>query len=102
MEYRIELTPEARGDLDDILEWLARKAAGRKGIDWFIGLEDAVGSLGAMPERCPVAEESSRFPETVRELRYGKRSGTYRILFWVDGETVKILRILHAARRRLV
>jgi hypothetical protein len=34
----------------------------------------------------------------LRELLFGKRDGTYRILFVAAGQTVSILHIRHAAR----
>lgn len=35
------------------------------------------------PERCAFAQENAFFPEDIRQLLYGKRSGVYRILFTI-------------------
>jgi plasmid stabilization system protein ParE len=37
----------------------------------------------------------------LRELLYGRRRNVYRILFTIDGQTVNILRVRHAAQDRL-
>jgi hypothetical protein len=41
------------------------------------------------------------FPFEVRQLLYGRKPHMYRILFTIDGETVKILHIRHVRRERL-
>jgi plasmid stabilization system protein ParE len=55
-------------------------------------------SLESFPERCPVAPESEFFDHDIRQLIYGKRQHTYRILFDVGGKKVRILHIRHGAR----
>ncbi len=45
-----------------------------------------------------------RRPTSVRtylELLYGRRRSAYRILFTIDGQTVNVLRVRHAAQDRL-
>jgi len=45
-------------------------------------------SLANFPERCALAPESNHFPFEVRQLLYGKRPHTYRILLAIRGDTV--------------
>jgi len=45
--------------------------------------------------------ENDAFEETIRQLLYGKKRGTYRILFTVKKGTVEVLHIRHAARQYL-
>jgi len=99
MTFRVEVTPQAERDADAILEWLRSQYAGDAGIRWFRALEDAIASLGEFPERCPVAPESTVFPFQVRQLLYGRRRNTYRILFTVSRDTVYVLHIRHGARQ---
>lgn len=102
MTFRVEISAEAERDVENVLQWLHEQGSGRLGIDWFLGLEDAISSLSRMPARCPIAPESARYPYEVRELQYGKRPHVYRILFSVVGDTVQVKHIRHARRRRLV
>jgi len=57
----------------------------------------AAQSLTELPRRCSIAPESETFGIEVRQLMYGD----YRILFTIDGDTVRILRFRHGARRPL-
>ncbi len=99
MTFRVELSAQAENDTDAILNWLLSHHAGDAGIRWFMALEEAIASLGTLPARCPLALENARFPFEVRQLLYGRKPHVYRILFTIDGDTVKILHIRHARRR---
>jgi plasmid stabilization system protein ParE len=101
MAFRVETSAQAESEANSILEWLLSEHAGETGIRWFLALDDAIASLARFPERCPLAPETRRFPFEVRQLLYGRKPSVYRILFTVDGETVKILHIRHARRERL-
>jgi plasmid stabilization system protein ParE len=101
MAFRVETSAQAESDANSILEWLLSEHAGETGIRWFLALDDAIASLARFPERCPLAPEAGRFPFEVRQLLYGRKPHMYRILFTIDGETVKILHIRHVRRERL-
>ena len=49
-----------------------------------------------MPERCPLARENDYFSQEIRQLLYGQKRNSYRILFTiVESEEVSTIRILH-------
>ena len=98
MAFRVEISAQAERDAEAILEWLLRQHAGQAGIDWFLALDDAFGSLAQFPERCPIAPENSRFPFEVRQLLYGTKPHIYRILFTIEVNTVHVLHIRHGRR----
>jgi plasmid stabilization system protein ParE len=58
-------------------------------------------TLETYPERCTLAAEAEEIGLEIRELLFGRRQGTYRILFRIRGPVVQILRIWHGARDRL-
>jgi plasmid stabilization system protein ParE len=64
-------------------------------------LQGAIASLAEFPKRCPLAPENSAFPFEVRQLLYGKKPHTYRILFTIEGQTVYVLHIRHGRRAAL-
>jgi plasmid stabilization system protein ParE len=101
MAFRVETSAQAETDANAILEWLLSEHAGETGIRWFLALDDAIASLATLPERCPLAPETERFPFEVRQLLYGRKPHAYRILFTIEGDTVKILHIRHGRRRPL-
>jgi plasmid stabilization system protein ParE len=99
MTFRVEMSAQAEDEASGILDWLLSQHAGETGIHWFLAMEDAIASLSALPERCPLAPENARFPFEVRQLLYGRKPHVYRILFTIEGDAVKILHIRHARRR---
>jgi len=99
MEFRVELTSRAQRDVDAIYAWLAGEQAGESGARWFAALRAAITSLQALPARCALAPESRESPVEVRQLLYGRRPHTYRILFYIDGDVVQVLHIRHGRRR---
>jgi plasmid stabilization system protein ParE len=68
---------------------------------WYQGLFARIETLTNQPLRCPVIAESCKFPEELRELRYGKRKNKHRIIFTIRGSDVVILHVRHGARDEL-
>lgn len=101
MAFRVELTHQASHDAEIILEWLQSQHAGDAGLRWFDKLNRAIRSLALMPGRCRLAPENEAVPFEMRQLLYGHRSHTYRILFTIDRDVVMILPIRHGKRRHL-
>ena len=56
-----------------------------------------ISTLKANPQRCPVDPDSEAYGEEVRVLLHG----TYRVLFVIRGETVRVLTVRHSAQRSL-
>jgi plasmid stabilization system protein ParE len=96
MTHKVLLTPKATEDAEAIYRWIAGDAPDTA-VDWYHGLLDALASLDALPNRCPLAREARTLRRDVRQLLYGN----YRILFIIDGKVVRILRVRHGARRDL-
>ena len=78
------------------------KDGGDQATAWYKRFVDQLKSLDSNPERCPIARESKRVFLEVRELHFGRKPNVSRVLFTIDGATVRILRIVRlggAARR---
>ncbi len=99
MDFRVELTDQAKSDIAAIHTWLLGQAVGDAGAAWFAALRQAIDSLRRLPARCPIAPESREAPVDIRQLVYGRRPHTYRILFAIDADVVNILHIRHTRRR---
>jgi plasmid stabilization system protein ParE len=95
--YQVRITGRARADIDQAVAWLANRSE-RAARHWHAALREKVLSLEEHPERCPLAAEAESLGLPLRELLFGKRSGVYRILFTVEGESVNVLHVRHAAR----
>jgi plasmid stabilization system protein ParE len=101
--FRIRVTARALADAEAAHAWMAENISPAFAERWYQGLFEQIDTLMHHPTRCPVAPESRRFAEEIRELTYckKKRKNKYRILFSIDRETVTILYIHHSARKEL-
>ena len=101
--HRIEITARARADAEEAHAWLAERVSPAHAQRWYQGRFEQIETLKSRPRRCPVARESARFPEEIRELIYGKRrhKNKYRILFTIRRDLVVILSIHHTSRKDL-
>jgi plasmid stabilization system protein ParE len=107
MAYRVKLSRSAKADADNAFEWLKEKYSEAYATKWFNGLVDAVNSLEELPQRCSLATESEELGIELRQLLYGKRSATYRIVFSIFANTasgediVRVYCIWHGARDKI-
>lgn len=97
MKYRVIFQPRALAQLEEQYRHIAQAnpiAAAR----WFNRFVSTLEGLASFPERCAIARESETAGREIRQLFFGKRAGVRRAYFVIDGETVRILSIRHAAR----
>jgi plasmid stabilization system protein ParE len=100
MSYRVVLQRQALQDLDESYSRAAENApdAARKWLDRF---HAALTTLEELPERCGFAPENALVDVAVRQLLFGRKSRVFRVLYAIDGDTVRILTIRRAQRRFL-
>lgn len=105
MAYRVDISLPALADAEEAYLWVKYHAPDSAG-HWYEGLMQAVFSLENFPTRCPIAAESNLLGSEVRQLIYGKRGNTYRILFSIGDDpatseqVVRIWRIWPSSRRQ--
>lgn len=100
MNYRVVLQRIALNDLHAAHAWAARRA--RAAADrWLDRFQSALRTLDTRPDRCPLARESSKVDFELREFLFGRKPNVFRVIFVIDGETVRVLRIRRAQRRFL-
>jgi len=68
MAFRVDISQNAKRDLDAIVEWVTAREAGIAGTRWIQGLHDAIASLAHLPSRCKLAKETASFPFEIRQL----------------------------------
>ena len=98
MVYRVEFTPKAKRDLDELYRWIAETAQYRGGL-WFERFEATILSLATFPERCPAVPHLSKGNDIVRQLVFGRKRSRYLVYYAVFGDVVRILHVRHGARR---
>src|SRR5262245_29752779 len=102
MAYRIEVSDTADAEAEEAYLWLLRLSP-ELAVRWYQVLLDASETLSDVPRRFIVAAENDVFPDVeVRQLLYVSGRNVYRILFCIlEPDTVRILHVRHASRRRL-
>lgn len=100
MKYRIVLQRLAMEDMDDATAWAAQHAPTTV-ARWLERFHLALRTLDANPQRCPLARKDSKVDIELRELHFGKRPNVFRVVFTIDEDTVRVLRIRRAQRRWL-
>jgi plasmid stabilization system protein ParE len=98
VKYAVIVQPPARLDIESAYLYI-RDRAPLATERWLEGIEKAILSLDQFPRRCPLAPESKEFPEEIRQMLYGRRTGKYRVLFVIRGQEVRVLHVRHGARR---
>lgn len=100
MTFPVRLQSAAVHDLDAAYHHAANHAP-VSAERWLDRFKAALKTLEHNPERCPLASESSRSTRHLREFLFGKRPFVFRVIFTVDADCVRILRIRRAQRRPL-
>jgi plasmid stabilization system protein ParE len=98
LKYRIELAATAKADIQQQAQWLRDQASPAAADKWLAGLYEAIGTLQTRPLRCPVAAESDKFLEEIRELLCGRRKHKHRIIFTLRNDIVYVLSVRPTAR----
>lgn len=94
MTFQVVITREAAREVEQHYRQHAersRVSANR----WQANLLKSIESLRHFPERFAQAPESEWYGDSLREVYFGKRHHTYRILFEVRATKVYILRVRH-------
>jgi plasmid stabilization system protein ParE len=100
MAFRVEISPEAFENIDLISSYIREQATSVIAERWFNGIITSIRTLGQMPHRCPLAEESTELGTEVRLFLHGKRNRCYKVYFatlvsgykssnfnWLEGST---------------
>jgi plasmid stabilization system protein ParE len=106
MAFRVEISPRAFNDLDEIAEYIKQRGNFEQAEKWFSGIIAAIRTLEDLPHRSPVAEESEGLGQEVRLLLYGKRNRRYKVYYAVQQTapsrgTVRVFHVRHWARGSL-
>ncbi len=100
MTYRVTIVSAAKQQMARQALWWSENRSVEQAARWLAGLDTALQSLEAHPERCSLARESDAFDIDLRELRYGlKDKPTHRAIFEIRGDEVIVYAIRHVAQR---
>jgi plasmid stabilization system protein ParE len=97
MTHHVVVTAAAKQNLRDAYRWTAERAPATA-VNWLNRFEIELQSLSKFPERCALAPENALVPQEIRQLIYGRRQGTFRALFTIVDNEVRILHIRRATQ----
>lgn len=96
MPFHVVITERAKADLRHYHQRAAAQAP-MTADRWLDRFEEALAGLSSNPDRCPLAPESDRVESEIRQLRFGRRGGAFRVLFAIRDDTVLVLHIRRAS-----
>ena len=93
LQYDVQIHELASRDLDHIVEWI--KSRSPDGAHrWLVAFNALLEGLRHSPESCSIAPESDVIGRELREAFFKTRCGrTYRAVFAIDGNQIRILRV---------
>lgn len=100
MRYQVILQRQAETDLEDAYQYAVANAP-QAALRWLDRFQTALATLSHNPQRCSLARENAKVDIELREFLFGRKPYVFRVLYMIDGESVRILRILRAQRRFL-
>lgn len=100
MSYQVYIQPNAEEEIEEAYLWIAERAP-KTATRWFNKLADEIASLANFPERCAYAPENDVFDQAIRHLLFGRKGRTYRILFTIRDNQVRILHFRHWAKQTM-
>lgn len=98
MRCKVIFRPEARDEALDAADYIAEHGSPEIALQWYEGLEAAIGSLESIPARCGYAREHEAFPGIeLRQLVYK----SHRLIFTIRENVVHVLHVRHVARANI-
>ena len=93
--YKVRIPPSVITELEDNFDFIAKDSI-TNAVRWYRDIQEKILSLQENPKRCPIAIESRYRSYEIRHLIVGQ----YRVLFRILGDTVEVLHVRHASRKR--
>ena len=101
MNFQVVTAPFAAADIRNNTRWLRANQSAQFADRWSANIVAAIAALTDNADRYPEADEAADLGLDLRCKLHGRRPNIYRILFTIDGDTVNVLRVRHAAQDTL-
>jgi plasmid stabilization system protein ParE len=95
------MRPRAAADVIRFAGTIARTVSVRSATNWRHRIDIVIRALATDADQWPEADEAGDLGIDLRCRLFGRRRHVYRILFTIDGDTVHVHRVIHAAQDRL-
>lgn len=101
MRHSIRTSRRADADLDKHFAFIRQRTSVQSAEKWRDGLFRRIQVLADDPQMWPLADEAADSGFELREILYRRYRYVYRLLYRIEGNVVRILRIRNAAQDRL-
>lgn len=101
MARTLKLQPNARSDINDLLDTIKDRISVTAAARWLSRLNRALQALSRDAERWALTEEPSLADTDIRELLFGRRPHIYRVFYNFNSERVVVYRVRHSAQDSL-
>ena len=96
--YRVVIASGAQAEIAEAAAYITEHGSPAAAQRWLDELEALLAGMAAMPERFETAPESAYFTHgTLRRALHH----SYRVLFTIDAQTVRVLHVRHGMRDEL-
>jgi len=97
----VSVQRRATADQVAVVRSIARHISLAAAVRWRQQIETVINALATDADQWSEADEATDLGIDLRCKLFGRRRHVYRVLFTIDGETVNVHRVLHAAQDRL-
>ena len=101
MNFTIHTSRRADSDLDSHFTFIKKRTSVQSAERWRDGLLRRLQVLKDDPLVWPLADEAADAGFEIREFLYRRYRYVYRLLYRIEGDVIRILRIRSAAQDRL-
>ena len=101
MVYSVQIGNLARRDMAGLFSYITDTVSLVSANRWSTEIIKRIRTLAYQPERFPLDDQAVDLDFELRVMLHGNKRHVYRILFTIDGQTVNVLRIRHAAQDSL-
>jgi plasmid stabilization system protein ParE len=104
MAFRVEISPRAFNDLDDIAQYIKQRGSFEQAEKWFNGIIiAAIRTREDFPHRCQVAEESEELGQEAAPAVRKAQPPQYKVYYSVQQTkpstgTIRVFHVSHWAR----
>ena len=100
MPCEVRVSVRAKGDIDRVVTWLDRHSP-TTATRWMEAFDAQLVRLETEADSFPAAEEAPDLGLDLRELNFGKKRATYRVVFTVVSDIVRVVSVRSALQDRL-
>ena len=101
MRHIVQILQHARIEIRLHHAWMQKNISRTPADKWYEGIRARISTLENNPATWPLADESATLDFELRVILYRRGRHVHRILFEIDGDTVFVHRVRHAAQDSL-